>query len=707
MARLKPPFGTTAALTSAVVQERDLAYDTTLDRFVMGDGSAAAGKPLAFLSDVGGAPISSAMTPVVQAATTDAGVGALNAVLEVATKAALQALTAGVVGAVFVHGRTAVNDGYGGTFVWVSTNEAASVTIDTQGALFVAPDSAPTGASGAWKRIYDGELNLKWFGAKGDNSTDDTTAAQAWISACRNFTISGFVPEGDYKVDNLTFAALTEVNTISLRGTEENTSRFIKITNDSNPVITFNSSGATSFLTNISIKNIGFVGRSSGPCVRHYAMVRSEFIGCEMTGGSIGVEQFGGIGVEYVNCGIHDNGINLKIRKYTASVGTGFPNLTIVRGGYITAATTTNVDFDDGKRLELHGVDIEGAVTNIVVGANIGSEDSVEGFGVIMFGGWLEAATGTAAVTAASGLQVFIGVDVAANSSTYDFSFTGGRYVLRDITGPTSKTTSVNEGGSIGSPNTIENVKLGGALTVDQTKTLILNSSTQTAAIDLIDKPGTDIASATTTNIGAATGGYINITGTTTITGFGTVTAGVRRKVKFTGILTLTHNGTSLILPGAANITTAANDTAEFASLGSGNWVCLWYKRNSGMPLNASDFAWTSFTPTVTSTGGTITTVGTVSGFYIQIGKIVFFRANAAITTNGTGSGKVRMTLPSAPGNVTNFTVATGSDIGLSGKMLQGNITNGQQYVDVANYDGTYPAADGSNLFINGFYRVS
>lgn len=52
MSRLKPPFGTTAELTTAVMQERDLAYDTTLDRFVMGDGVLPAGKPLAFLSEV-------------------------------------------------------------------------------------------------------------------------------------------------------------------------------------------------------------------------------------------------------------------------------------------------------------------------------------------------------------------------------------------------------------------------------------------------------------------------------------------------------------------------------------------------------------------------------------------------------------------------------------------------------------------------------
>jgi hypothetical protein len=95
---------------------------------------------------------------------------------------------------------------------------------------------------------------------------------------------------------------------------------------------------------------------------------------------------------------------------------------------------------------------------------------------------------------------------------------------------------------------------------------------------------GADIASATTTNIGAATGNYVNVTGTTTITGLGTVQAGTERTVTFTGALTLTHNATSLILPGGANILTAAGDSALFRSLGSGNWKCITYTRNAYTP---------------------------------------------------------------------------------------------------------------------------
>ncbi|UIN20790.1 hypothetical protein [Herbaspirillum frisingense] len=95
---------------------------------------------------------------------------------------------------------------------------------------------------------------------------------------------------------------------------------------------------------------------------------------------------------------------------------------------------------------------------------------------------------------------------------------------------------------------------------------------------------GAAIASAATVNIGGNTdGNYLHITGTTTITSFGTVSAGISRTLVFDSSLTLTHNSTSLILPGAANIVTAAGDVAEFVSEGSGNWRCVKYS-SGGAP---------------------------------------------------------------------------------------------------------------------------
>lgn len=91
-----------------------------------------------------------------------------------------------------------------------------------------------------------------------------------------------------------------------------------------------------------------------------------------------------------------------------------------------------------------------------------------------------------------------------------------------------------------------------------------------------------DVASATITNIVAANSPNVRITGTNTITGLGTAASGTKITARFADALTFTHNGTSLILPGAANITTAANDTADMVSLGSGNWICTSYKKASG-----------------------------------------------------------------------------------------------------------------------------
>lgn len=79
----------------------------------------------------------------------------------------------------------------------------------------------------------------------------------------------------------------------------------------------------------------------------------------------------------------------------------------------------------------------------------------------------------------------------------------------------------------------------------------------------------TNIASAATTDIGAQLTALLNVTGTTTITSFGTNYNGPRLMV-FAGILTLTHSAT-LVLPGAVNMTTAASD-AIIAIPISGGW---------------------------------------------------------------------------------------------------------------------------------------
>ena len=95
---------------------------------------------------------------------------------------------------------------------------------------------------------------------------------------------------------------------------------------------------------------------------------------------------------------------------------------------------------------------------------------------------------------------------------------------------------------------------------------------------------GADVASAAALTLGAD-GNSFDITGTNAIASIGTLGAGTIVLLQFDDVLTLTHHATALILPGAANITTAAGDIAIMWEYSTGNWQCVSYLRSDGSDL--------------------------------------------------------------------------------------------------------------------------
>lgn len=163
--------------------------------------------------------------------------------------------------------------------------------------------------------------------------------------------------------------------------------------------------------------------------------------------------------------------------------------------------------------------------------------------------------------------------------------------------------------------------------------------SNKKTAKDNISIHGADVASATTTNLETATGDLIDVTGTTTITAI-TLSEGHERTVRFTGILTLTH-GASLVLPGAASITTAAGDTAVFRGYAAGVVRCVVYSKASGKSV---------VFPTLTD----LAAAG-------QGKQTIFVPAVAMIsrTTNGPSAGNVESTTNKVMSKTLDFDTTT------------------------------------------------
>jgi hypothetical protein len=114
--------------------------------------------------------------------------------------------------------------------------------------------------------------------------------------------------------------------------------------------------------------------------------------------------------------------------------------------------------------------------------------------------------------------------------------------------------------------------------------------------------------------------------------------------------------------------------------------------------------AWPTFTPTITASSGTFTSVSGLGSFLV-IGKVVMFICTITITTLGTAAGTVIMTLPF--GTLKRPFACSGMDTGSSGKILEVWNAAGSSTLNIRNGDLTTACVSSGILTISGTYEAA
>lgn len=257
----------------------------------------------------------------------------------------------------------------------------------------------------------------------------------------------------------------------------------------------------------------------------------------------------------------------------------------------------------------------------------------------------------------------------------------------------------------------------------------IANTRTGTASSELVTpdglaslwQKGSDIVAAaslakpTDTNLG----GYHVVTGTgANISALWSgEAAGAEIELRFSGANNLVHHATNLILPAAANVTTAAGDVARFRCEASGQWRCVsapprWFGASATLGGNGALAALMSVIANALPPRGIVN--GKVDGFSDQTGVDTAASTNEIYEATGdyytnlsapsttyanaggqgdrTGSITVASTISSAGGTLNNLVDGATGD----------TTTDAMQYSGTAVSDGQYFRFDfGSAKYID------
>ena len=120
-----------------------------------------------------------------------------------------------------------------------------------------------------------------------------------------------------------------------------------------------------------------------------------------------------------------------------------------------------------------------------------------------------------------------------------------------------------------------------------------------------------------------------------------------------------------------------------------------------------ADYEEGTWTPTLASSVGTITSIASTSGVYTKCGNLVTVTGQGKITLNGTGAGVIAITnLPFTAGSAMTRYSGSGGEVDIVGFGLFVFLLQSSNTIYLEKVDGTYPGGNGYNLIFNTTYQV-
>ena len=299
------------------------------------------------------------------------------------------------------------------------------------------------------------------------------------------------------------------------------------------------------------------------------------------------------------------------------------------------------------------------------------------------------ATSGTGTITLGSAVASFLTFAQAGatNGMTVAYLIEDGNGTGREVgTGVYTSAGTTLTRTPVNSTNSNNAISLSGTAQVALTALAadITNKTGDTMTGALNWATAVTIASGASVAIGAAISNYVIISGVATVTAFDTISQGAFRWCRCSGALTLTHNATSLILPGGANILAVAGDWFLAVSEGGGNWRVAFYAKT-----------------TVTGSGSAV--LATSPTFVTNI--------TSPIVTGGTGETS-SLTLKATSGvgiDGSNISFKVGSDGATLGAVVSyvGDVTVGPTAIGAGSARGPFAVRSKSGSANSGLFATN